>query len=274
MQSVIFSGTPVRCAAHGNVAFAAIPTTGRRVLEHRVPDIARVLDVAVVSDDAEARLLGAIEVRHQHRCDDAKLAQLCELLGDRWCEVDAAAVVDAVSCGAPIPVATCATTVCEICDGLRRETRSAVCTRLLEAREDVARTEMLNLALAETQERKRFLTEEGVARLEAENCALAEAAVAANAARERKRLLAMGGTSVLDFGKYKGVTLEAMVTSDAAYVAWVSRGGGDLCLLPSSLVATARQLLRGRCHVCGDSVGEKREAWRTMCRECYFLRRT
>lgn len=60
--------------------FRALPP-GRRVAEYAVSTIGRVLDVAVLTPDGT--LVGAIEVRHRHACDDVKLSQLCDLLGDR-----------------------------------------------------------------------------------------------------------------------------------------------------------------------------------------------
>ena len=81
----------------------------------------RRVDVALLSDDA---LVGVIEIRNTHACDDDKLQDLHDLVGDKWCEVYAQDVVDCMAADRPIPVATCSARVCDTCMSLRPHTRT------------------------------------------------------------------------------------------------------------------------------------------------------
>ena len=202
--------------------------------EYAAPTIGRVLDVAVLTP--EGTLVGAIEVRHRHACDDAKLAQLCgllgdrlpsvkrSLLGDRWCEVDATAVVQGMVQNAPIPVATCASSVCAPC-----EARS-----LLQLSEQRTR---LHWHTERAQELRQIAAE-----LETAVAETVRARQAVQAAKMRQRLLELGGKSILTFGKYNGASLEALMDVDPTYVRWVARDQGRR-RLPVPLVLAARRIL-------------------------------
>lgn len=127
---------------------------------------------------------------------------------------------------APIPVATCASSVCAPCE---------------------ART---LLQLSEQRTRLHWHTDraqqlrEVAAQLEAAIAETVRARQAVRAAQVRQRLLDLGGTSVLTFGKYNGASLEALMDVDPSYVRWVARDGGRT-RLPAPLVLAARRLVNG-----------------------------
>ena len=225
-----------RCGTCGHVQpFAALPS-GRRVAER--PLGSRTVDVAVLSEDDDT-VVGAIEVHHTHACDDDRLMDLWNALGNRWWEVLAMDVVACVQQGVPIPVATHMHGLCPVCDRRRTDEMTSTTARLFQTRDAVQ--SLLDLH----RETKR--------------------------ADQLKRLVAMGGEHVLEFGKYRGVSLEALLTEDAAYVAWVAKGGGDVpCIIPSALVLAARSLLKGHCHACGVRV--EGPDWKTLCKECWCQR--
>lgn len=235
----------------GPAPFAALPA-GRRVAEHAIATGGRrVLDVAVLAPDGG--VIGAIEVRHTHACDDAKLLELCDILGDRWCEVDAADVLEAVALAAPIPVATCASSVCGVCEGRRLERLAGLRTRLVRCADELAALE----AQCERAEEQRRASSESLA-------------AARRQAIDDRRLTDLvtsssGGKTILDSGKYCGVTLEALLAHDAGYVDRIARGTEEH---PSGVVLRARQLMRNHCRICGVSRGPN-EGWKAVCRGCH-----
>ena len=231
-------------------AFDALPH-GHRVLEYRAGD--RVIDIAILSVEDGAPI-GALEVRHTHACDDAKLLDLYELLGNRWCEVLAVDVVQCILHGVPIPVATHMHELCNACHQLFLNGVSSTQTVLLQTREMVDKLRKQTDAL-EAAAKERLAVERQH-----------------RAQKKLTHLLSLGGIHVLDFGKYRGVSLEAVMTEDPAYVAWVAKGGGgDInVLIPSRLVLAARTILRGHCHVCG--VTHDGPAWKTLCKECWLMK--
>ena len=103
----------------------------RYVAEYTITEIGRRVDVAIIRD---SNLVGVIEVCHTHACDDHKLHDLTNLVGDRWCEVLANDVVDCIAVGAPIPVATCSGRVCTVCHDNTVKSVQRTQTHLLQER--------------------------------------------------------------------------------------------------------------------------------------------
>ena len=92
-------------------------TNTRCVLEYLTPLNGRRVDVAFLADTQgeEPTLAGIIEICKTHACDDEKLHDLHDLVGDRWCELYAQDVLECMTIDVPIPVATCSATVCDTC---------------------------------------------------------------------------------------------------------------------------------------------------------------
>ena len=192
--------------------------------------------------------MGAIEVRHTHGCDDDKLMDLWETVNDRWCEVLAVDVVECMQRNLPIPIATHMQNLCPVCEERSRERATSTKARLLETRDRA----------------------EAVKRMTAELNSALEVESMERQHAERQRLIQLGGQHILDFGKYRGVSLEALLTEDPAYVAWVAKGGGELYTVPSPLVLAARRIIQGHCRICGSAIDGPN--WKTLCKECWSLR--
>ena len=232
--------------------FKAIPD-GKRVAEYKMGN-GRVVDIAILSSDTDV-VVGVIEIHHTHACDDEKLLELCDIVGSAWCEVKARDVIDAFVNDVPVHVAVHAAEVCTVCHAASRKHISTTKAQLLQERQHI---EDMKQTTAELQ----ALLE---ARIEAEQTHRREI--------QRKRLLEAGGETILDFGKYKGIALEALVQEDVSYIAWLSKGvGGDIsCIIPSHIILKSRELLSGVCHECGDAVeGPK---WKKLCKECWSAKR-
>ena len=100
-----------------------------------------------------------------------------------------------------------------------------------------------------------------------------EARANARHATQRRSLMDRGGEHVLTFGKWRGVSIEALVEHEAAYVAWLARGDSDVCDISTSIIKAARKLLGGRCHRCGDPMANGVPVWQKLCKDCWSLTR-
>lgn len=251
----------------GERPFDALPATDdttRRVAEFTVTiDDARQrrLDVAVLQRD-DGALVGAIEVYHRHACDDAKLGELQDRLGDRWCEVRASDVIEAVTLGTPIPVLTCSADCCAACVKRRRSVLAQTRTRIIEsqrAREEAtAAAESLERALGEAVDAEARLAK--VRRLEERLAATTEAEAL-----------------TLAFGKHRGRTVQWVLETDPRYVLWLAKGG-PLSAEPAGFVAPldvvrcAQRLTQDLCRSCGEGLDPARPKWKTLCIECHRRR--
>lgn len=137
---VAFPTHPLRAVCAGCQTarpFDDVPTTGRRLAEFRFVAPGggeRIADVAVLADDDDGTLLGVIEVRHTHACDEAKLLDLCDALGTGWCEVSAVDVVECMRADLPIPILAHAAAGCETCADRRPAEPTAVRARSVQSR--------------------------------------------------------------------------------------------------------------------------------------------
>ena len=222
----------------------------RGITEYRL-DNRRVVDVALLCAE---RCVGVIEVCHSHPCDDAKLLDLMDIVSDAWCEVRASDVIHCMKNGEPIPVRVCSISRCEGC----REKPQAKINDIL-GRTIAERSKVEELKKA-TEELERTIEEH----------VQTEAALATQ--RKRKRLLDVGGETILKFGKWKGLALEALLQEDLGYVLWLARGKFELECIDPDAVRIARELVRGLCRICGEKIeGPK---WKTLCVECFRETRT
>ena len=80
-----------------------------------------------------------------------------------------------------------------------------------------------------------------------------------------------GGKDLLDFGRYRGVSLQALLREDPRYVLWLARGGSPDNPLQSGLVGQARILTRGKiCRRCCVALPADNPSWKLECRECFL----
>lgn len=235
----------IHCSNCGNrTVFDKLPADGDRVAEWTTEN-GRRLDVGILSSTGE--LCGAIEVWHSHACDDSKLVDLQDLVGDAWCEVRAADVISQAGQGGGVIVATCSAMACPgCCEGH-----------------------------AQQRETKLLATKAETAALQAEAAAIDEKCAAERAMRlanTRQRLIAMGGTPVIEFGRYSGVSVPALLSEDPTYVIWLAKGGTEDLhfVVPVDILKAARVLTKGLCKLCAVPVDGP--AWKTLCTDCYRLR--
>lgn len=201
--------------------------------ERFVAAVQRHLDVAVV--DATDAVVGAIEVCHTHACDDAKLHDLTDAFGDRWCEVIAADVISAV--------ATCAETrCCPTCMLHRLERHLRTGTHIAELRDRTALETALNEALPKHT-------------------------VVLQRAQQRRNLLRANGTPpVLEFSPYRAITLGAVWEHDPAYVdAPALRFEGSNAAVSAEVLQAAPTFAANDRH-CGRSISAR---W-VLCRDGWW----
>ena len=205
------------------------PTNSFRVQEFYVPDIKRVLDVAILNKNDKEALMGAIEVCHTHACDDEKLLDLEAHLKGLWLEVFAKDVIEAYLRDVCIPIATCSAGMCDVCNNSFNKRLEEQKSRLLIARE-------------KTNEMKKIGDE-----LEEE---IKQQALCALENKRRKFIIDsthINGTR-LEFGKYKGTVLEVLIKEDPRYCLWLSSNPKDLeYCIPKNVVSKAKALTRGFC---------------------------
>lgn len=225
----------------------------RGVMDYCMPN-GMIVDVALLSGD---RCVGVFKVCCSRRPvengskaddnDDNQLLELAEVVQDAWAEVNAANVVHCMQKQQPIPLSVCSISRCTQCKEKLNEKVARVHCRLLV---EIARRnelEQLNMDLKNA-------TEDRIQE---------ETSVSLNA--KRKRIYEKGGDTVLNFGKYKGLALEAVFEEDLRYVLWLARGKSEY--VDSIAVNTARRLCKGLCRGCGDKINGP--DWKTLCLDCY-----
>jgi hypothetical protein len=225
--------------------FDFIPTGRLWKTEHRVLSgggaSCRILDIAVL--EPSGQYCGAVEICDTHPCEDEKLLELTDLVGNRWCELDAQTVVDCIADGLPIPIRTAPSIACDVCSRVeqrvrhRLRSRGLACVRLQQLLASNAR------AIQEVRTLKAELRQQQSERVRAERerCA----------ARALQQMLQRSGEGdhILTFGKYAGVSLDVLVTEDRAYVEWLAgcdqrqRGGSKTGVMMVDLIHHARVLI-------------------------------
>lgn len=184
----------------------------------------RIVDVAILHNDS---CVAVIEVCHSHPCDDAKLLDLADTVQNSWCEVTATAVIRC----------------------MQKKDEQQVLDLHGRTLQEAAQTADLRRASEEleTAREERIKQEAALSLLQ-----------------KRKRISDIGGETMLNFGKYKGLALEAVFEEDVSYVLWLAWRSTEF---DSLTVKAARKLVKGLCRNCGEEVDGPE--WKTLCLECY-----
>ena len=230
------------CGYEKHVRLASGDATG--TVEHPIGR-GRIADVAFLEEDTKD-VTAVLEVVYRHACDDEKLLDLCELVGTRnWCEVKAEYVVQNVPLNQPVPMDVCSVDMCDICTYNNEIQHQERRTRIVRTRDETLELKTMN-DVGDTADQELIF--------------------------EKKRRCLMdagggGGMTVLPFGKYKGVAVETLVQEDVGYILWLASAPTEAVRESISCIRRSRELLKGKCHRCGDTLTEPRIS-RMLCTDC------
>jgi hypothetical protein len=230
-----------------NCRWVAEQTVGVAGGDHRQR---RIVDVGLL--DAGGAVVGAVEVLHTHGCDHAKVVDVGDALGARWCEVRAAEVIEKMLCDQTTPIVVyTALGRCPKCPDFFAPKLHAERTAFLDAQREL---DAMNDLI-----RRKNAASDAIVRARTEN----------EEADRRRRLLECddAGYYRLTVGRYRGVVVgPSLLRGDFPFVSQLAEG--KIPEAPPAAVHAAKQLMRGRCVDCGgDTDGPD---WKIRCTGCYI----